>query len=112
MRLGLTHPRDARALGQQPRERRDDVDDRARASAERSVTRTPLTEDHPVVLEHAGQVALITWVHHSVAVKYLPNSGTHATNRDSLGPASRGPSAFLEVTCWPLLGGVDECMAG
>ena len=38
---------------------------------------------------------------------FLPN-GTHATNRGSPGPASRGPSAFLGVTCWSLLGGVEN----
>src|SRR4051794_20060839 len=40
--------------------------------------------------------------------KYLLENGTHATNRGRSGPASRGPSSFLGVTCWSLLGGIGN----
>src|SRR3954449_6163839 len=40
--------------------------------------------------------------------KYLLENGTHATNRGRSGPASRGPSPFLGVTYWSLLGGIGN----
>ena len=42
----------------------------------------------------------------------LEKCGTHTTFGGSPGPAPRGPSTFLGVTHWSLLGGVDKCRAG